>query len=76
MVDAGAHDAQRRAGHRRKPDQRTHLDVVGLDRIAGLAQRGLPVHHHGVGADALDARPERDQEMREILHMRLGRGVA
>ncbi len=33
-------------------------------------------HHHGVGADTLDGCSERDQEMREILHMRLGGDVA
>ena len=34
MFDAGARDAQRRARHRGKPDQRADLDMVGLDRIA------------------------------------------
>ena len=32
MLDAGARDAQRRARHRGKPDQRADLDMIGLDR--------------------------------------------
>src|SRR3954468_9328069 len=50
--------------------------MVGLDRIAGAAERRRPVHDDGVGADALDLGAERDQEMREVLHVRLGGGVA
>ena len=76
MLDAGPRDAQRRTRHRGEPDQRADLDMVGLDRIAGGAERRRSVHDHGVGADALDAGAERDQEMREVLHMRLGGGVA
>ena len=76
MLDAGARDAQRRARHRGEPDQRTDLDMIGPDRIARRAQRRRAVHDHGVGADALDPRAERDQEMREVLHMRFGGDVA
>ena len=76
MLDAGLRDAQRRARHRGEPDQGADLDMVGLDRIAGAAERRRAVHDDGVGADALDLRAERDQEMREVLHMRLGGGVA
>ena len=46
------------------------LDMVGLDRTA-RAKRRRTVHDDGVGADALDLGAERDQEMREVLHMRL-----
>ena len=48
----------------------------GSMRIAGAAKRRRAVHDDGVGADALDLGAERDQEMREVLHMRLGGGVA
>jgi hypothetical protein len=51
-------------------------DMIGLDRIACRAECGRPVHHHGVGADALDPRAERSQKMREILDVRLGGRVA
>ena len=76
MPDAGPRDPQRRTRHRGEPDQRAHLDMVGLDRVAGGAERRRSVHDHGVGADALDAGAERDQEMREVLHMRFGGDVA
>ena len=76
MLDAGLRDAQRRARHGGEPDQGANLDMVGLDRIAGAAERRRAVHDDGVGADAFDLRAERDQEMREILHMGLGGGVA
>ena len=76
MLDAGARDAQRRARHRGEPDQRADLDVIGPDRIAAAAERRWSVHDHGIGADALDAGAKRDQEMREVLHMRLGSDVA
>jgi hypothetical protein len=39
-------------------------------------QRGAAVHGHGVGADPLDARAEGGEEVREVLHVRLARGVA
>src|SRR6202043_3566101 len=76
MLDPGARDAQGRTRPRGEPDQRADLDVVGPDRIADRAERGRAGHDHGVGADALDPGPERDQEMREVLHMRLGGDVA
>src|SRR6266850_2292759 len=76
MLDAGLRDAQRRARYGGEPDQGADLDMVGLDRIAGAAKRRRAVHDDGVGADALDLCAERDQEMREVLHMRLGGGVA
>ena len=76
MFDAGARDAERRTRHRGKADQRTDLDMVGADRIAGAAERRRPMHDHGVGAYAFDAGAERDQEMGEILHVRLGGDVA
>jgi hypothetical protein len=34
------------------------------------------VHGHGVGADPVDPRAERDEEVGEVLHVRLARGVA
>lgn len=34
------------------------------------------MHDNGVGADALDARPERYEKTREVLHVRLGRDIA
>lgn len=76
MLDAGARDAQGRARDRGKPDQRADLDVIGADGIMRRSQRCRAVNHHGVGADAIDPRAERDQEMGEILHMRLGGNVA
>jgi hypothetical protein len=50
--------------------------MVGLDRIARAAERRRAVDDDGVGADALDLGAERDQEVGEILYMRLGSGVA
>ena len=44
--------------------------------MGGGVQRRRSVHHHGVGADAVDLRAQRDEEMREVLHVRLGGGVA
>ena len=76
MLDAGAGDAQRRACHGGKADQRADLDVVGLDSVGGLSQRRRPMHDHGVGADALDLRAERHEEIGEVLHMGLGGRVA
>ena len=76
MLHAGAGDARGRVRHRGKADQRADLDVIGPDtrRSPNAALRA--VHDHRVGADAVDARPERDEEMGEILHMRFGRGIA
>ena len=76
MLDAGPRDAQRRTRHRGEPDQRADLDMVGLDRITGAAQRRRAMDDDGVGADALDLGPERHQEVGEVLHMRLGGGIA
>ncbi len=50
--------------------------MVGADGVPRGAERRAALDHHGVGADTLDLRAELDQEMREILHMRLGGGVA
>ena len=53
VLDAGARDAQRRMRHRGEPDPRTHLDMVGPDRLARRAPRRLAVPATGVGAAAL-----------------------
>ena len=76
MYDAGPGNAQLRARHGGEPDQRADLDVIGPDRIIDGAERGRPMHDHGVGADAVDTGAERDQEMRKVLHMRFGGDVA
>ena len=76
MLDARACDPQRRTRHRGEPDQRADLDMVGLNRVGRAAERRRPVHDNRVGADALDLGAERDQEMREILHVRFGGGIA
>ena len=49
--------------------------MVGPDRVVDRANRRRPMHDHGIGADTLDAGAQRDQEVREILHMRLGRRI-
>ena len=76
MLDTGARDPKRRTRHRGEPDQRADLDVIRLNGVTRTAQRCRPVYDDGVGADTLDLGAERDQEMREVLHMRLGGGIA
>ena len=76
MRHPGPRDAQRRTRHRGEPNQRADLDMIGTDREAGRPERRRTLHHHGVGADAFDLRPQRHQEMREVLHMRLGCDIA
>jgi hypothetical protein len=76
VLDASALDADRRARDRREADERADLDVVGADRVRGPVERRAAVHGHGVGADPVDPRAERDEEVGEVLHVRLARGVA
>src|SRR6185295_11823637 len=75
VLDASLGDTELRACHRGEPDQRADLDVVGADRVCRRGERCWSMDHHGVGADALDARAKGDQETGEILNMRFGRRV-
>ena len=61
--------------HGGQGDEAADLDVVGADRVVGAAELLLPVHDHHVRADPLDARAHLQQQAREVLHVRLGRGV-
>ncbi len=76
VLDARVLDRELRFRHRGEADERADLDVVGPDAVGAAAQRRAAVDGHRVGADALDAGAERDEEVGEILHVRLGGGVA
>ncbi len=76
MLNARFANGDLRSGDCRKADQRADLDMVRADPVGRTLQRQAAVNDHGVGADALDARAHGDQEMREILYMRLGGAVA
>ena len=76
MLEARVLDADRRVRHGRQADERSDLDVVGADAVRGAAEALRALDGHVVGADAVDARTERDEEVREVLHVRLARRVA
>ena len=48
----------------------------GETRVLAAAERVEPVDVHHVGADALDRRAHAGEHAREVLHVRLGGGVA
>jgi len=76
MLDASAHDPQLGSRDRREPDERADLDVIGTDAMRSAVQRLRSVNRERVRADPFDRGAERDEEMREILHVRLARRVA
>src|SRR5688500_3055318 len=67
VFDAGALDAQLRAGDGGEADEGADLDVVRADAVRGAAQRAAALDGEGVGADAVDARAEGTEEVREVL---------
>ena len=76
MLDAGVGDANVRRRHRGQADERADLDVIGPDAMRRAAELAAAVDRDLVRADAVDLGAERDEEMTEILHVRLARGVA
>ena len=76
MLDAGVGDADLRAGDGGEADERSDLDVIGTDAVRGAAERPSAVDRELVRADAVDLGAERDEEMTEILDVRLARRVA
>ena len=76
MLDAGAHDAELGARDCGESDERSDLDVIRTDAVRGAMQRLRAVDGERVRADPLDAGAHRDEESREILHVRLARRVA
>ena len=76
MRDAGMADGEGRARHGGKSDQRADLDMIRADPVRASAEPAAAVDGHRVGADAFDPRAERDEEVGEVLHVRLGGGVA
>ena len=76
MLDAGVGDANLRARDRRQADERPDLDVIGPDAMRRAAERAAALHRQLVRPGALDLCAERDEEMAEILDVRLARGIA
>ena len=54
VLDAGVRDADLGARHRRQPDERADLDVIGADACVRAAERAPAVDGEHVGADAVD----------------------
>ena len=65
-----------RRGDRGEPDERADFDVIGSDPVRRAAELASAVDRELVRADAVDLGAERDEEMTEILHVRLARRVA
>src|SRR2546430_2764817 len=76
VIAAYAVDRQRTARHGREPDERSDLDMIGTDRMRRRFQRAAALDREGVGADAVYACAHGDEKPRQILHVRLRRGVA
>ena len=76
MLDAGVGDANLRARHRGEADERSDFDVIGPDPMRRAAKLAPAIDRDLVRADAIDLGAERDEEMTEVLHVRLARGVA
>ncbi len=76
MLDASLLDANLRSRHRSESDERADLDVIRPDPMRA-ATDGLPaVDGDGVGSDPIDSRAQRAEKVREVLHVRLARGIA
>jgi hypothetical protein len=59
-----------------QPDERADLDVIRADAVTRAVEWRAAVHGHLVRPDALDRAPHGVEEVREVLHVRLGCGVA
>src|SRR4051794_24125268 len=75
MLDAGRLDADLGARDGGEPDERSDFDVVRADAVRTATDWLTAMNGDRVGADALDLRAERVQEMREVLDVRLGGGI-
>ena len=69
-------DAELPAGDAGEGHERADLDVVGRDPVLAAAQLVQAVDVHDVRADPLDRGAHPGQHAREVLHVRLGGGVA
>ncbi len=76
VLGHAALDPQLAAGHAGQRHERGDLDVVGRDGVLAAAELRHPVDVHDVRADALDRRAHLVEHAREVLHVRLGGGVA
>src|SRR6266699_4082270 len=78
MLDASVLDSQLRLRDRSEADEGADLNVIGTDGVRDRcgAERAATLNGHGVRADALDLRSQRDEKAREILDMRLAGSVA
>jgi hypothetical protein len=71
MLDPGVLDSKSGARHGGETDERSDLDVIGANGVRRAMQHSAALHRQLVRSDPVDLRPERNKEMREILHMRL-----
>ena len=77
VLDAGVGDAQRGARHRRQPDERADLDVVRPDPMATRRPAVRPPSTVIVLVPIPSiCGAQRDEELRQILHVRLAGRVA
>ena len=76
MLDARVRDANLGARHRRQADERADLDVIRPDAMRRAAERTAALHRQLVRARPVDLRAERDQEVAEVLDVRLAGGIA
>ena len=75
MWDCRIADAQFTARDCRQSDERTDLNVIGLERVLAAVQPGTPCHGDQIGADARDVGTQCVEEVAESLDMRLTGGV-
>ena len=77
VLDAGARDAQRRARDRGEADERADFDVIGADAMAApLPSVAGPCTIIVLVPIPSIRAPMRHEEVRQVLHVRLGGGVA
>jgi hypothetical protein len=63
------------AGDGGEADEAADLDVVGAHAVGGAAELATTLDVQQVRADALDLRAHRAQQLAQLLHVRLTRGV-
>src|SRR4051794_16128360 len=76
MLDTRVSDANLRTGRSRETDEPAHLDVVGADAVRGAAKLTSAVDRELVRPDAVDLGAQGDEEVAEILNVRLASRVA